>query len=293
MDYYLQLFINGLVAGSIYALVALGFGLTYGVMRLVNFAFGATCVVGGYAGYVCIVTFGLPPWLAFMAAAAAGAVVGVVIERIAFRPLRDQHPLLPVASSLACAIILENFIAATFGHDVRSYRSVMAATDQYTFFGATITGVQITILMVCVLVLVLMSLYIKKTPLGRETIAVSDDADAAATWGIDRDKIIVANFALGSALAGAGGFLIGLDLDIEPYMGTEIVFRAFTANLIFGLGSLPGAVAGGLSLGELENIVAGLLSSRYKSAYTFIILVIILIVRPRGILDVRTRRFEV
>lgn len=293
MDYYSQLLINGLVAGSIYALVALAFGLTYGVMRVVNFAFGATCVVGGYAGYVCIVKFELPAWLAFFVAALAGAIIGIVVERVAFRPLRDKPPLLSVASSLACAIIIENLIATFFGHDVRSYRDVMPITHQYSLFGATITGVQIIILVVSACLLVLMYLYVKKTNVGRETIAVSDDADAAATWGINRDRIILVNFAVGSALAGAAGFLIGLDLDIEPYMGTEIVFRAFTANLIFGLGSLPGAVAGGLSLGVLENIVAGLLSSRYKSAYTFMFLILILIVRPRGILNVRSRRFEV
>lgn len=292
MDYYLQLAINGLVAGSIYAIVAVGFALIYGVLRIVNFAHGATCVLGGYIGFVVVATLKWPVWSAFVMAALGGAFVGWLLNRVAFRPFREKSDLLPMIASLAFAIILENGIAAIWGHSSRSFSSELGEFRRFQFFGAVITSSQIAILIVAFFLVAFLFFYIKKTSLGRQTLAVSDDVNASATWGIDADFVITANCMLASSLASLGGLLIAFELDVDPYMGTDLTFKAFTANLLFGIGSLPGALLGGESVGMIENLVSGILSTRYRSAYTFIILILVLLVRPNGILNVQTRRFE-
>lgn len=290
VEYIPQVVMNGLICGGSYALASLGFALIFGALRVVNLAHGSACVVGGYAGYAAVHSGGLPAWAGLPAAMAAGAVFGAVMERIAFRPFRanPSAALLPVVSSLACAMIVENLIAAGFGHEAKTVRA--DGTEQYVALGASVTGTQLQILLMSVLLVMGLYLLLNRTDFGRQTIATSDDPEAAASWGVNGDRISSATCMMGSALAAAAGYMIALDLGIDPYMGTELMFAAFTASLLFGFGSLPGAAAGGVVLGVLQNLVAAYLSTRYRSACTFLVLIAILVWKPNGMFFQASRR---
>lgn len=290
MDYVPQILMNGLISGGTYALAALGFALIFGALRVVNLAHGATCVLGGYAGFAATVSLGLPSWSGLPAAIGAGALLGAVLERVAFRPFRGSahSALLAVVSGLACAMIVENLIAVGFGHEAKTLRPPDA--DRYTVLGAGITGTQVHILLACAALVGALGLFLNRTDVGRQMIAASDDPDAALSWGIHGDRINLITCMIGSALAGAAGYLIALDLGVDPYMGTDLLFAAFTASLLFGIGSLPGAVAGGLLLGALQNLVAAYLSTRYRTACTFLVLIAVLVWRPQGIFFRASRR---
>lgn len=283
MTYFLQVVSNGLITGGVYALAALGFALVFGALRVVNLAHGATCVLGGYVGYFTTVMMGGTSWASLVITLVMGGLFGAILERLAFRPFRDVRSLQPMVSSLACAMIVENLLAVAFGHDAKNIQA--SKTMRLNFFGATITAVQLYILIVCVVLVTLLYLFLHRTALGRQIIAASDDADASASWGIDVDRIKLVTCVIGSMLAAGAGYLIASDLGIDPYMGTELVFAAFTASLLFGIGSLPGAVAGGFFLGLLQHLVAAFISTRYRSAYTFVVLIILLAWRPRGLLN--------
>jgi len=292
MNEFAQVALNGLVAGSVYALVALGFALSFGVMRKVNFAHGATCVVGGFTGYFFVVRLSAPLWAAVVGVLCVGAALGLVVERVAFRPFRRTPPLLAIVSSLALAMIIENVLAAVFGEQSRSFRPGVAERLVIPLLGISLTTVQLLIIGVAFLVAAIMYFVVTKTDLGRQTIAVSDDAEAAITWGINGRQVVSAAFMLSSAVAAIAGCLVSFDLGIDPHMGTELLFRAFTASVIFGIGSLPGAFLGGLLLGLTENFVTAFVSSQYKSAWTFVVLIILLLFKPHGILNLHTRRFS-
>jgi branched-chain amino acid transport system permease protein len=292
MNELAQVTMNGLVEGSIYAILALGFALSFGVLRKVNFAHGATCVVGGFTGYFLIVNLSLPVWIAIIGVLCAGALLGFAVEKVAFKPFRQSPPLFAIVSSLAVAMIIENVLAAVFGEQTRSLTPGIARRLVVPFFGVTLTTVQLLIISVALLVAGLMYLVVARTDLGRQAIAVADDAEAAMTWGIDGPKIVSAAFMLSSSVAAVAGCLVSFDLGIDSHMGTGMLFRAFTANVIFGVGSLPGALLGGLLLGITENFVAAFVSSQYKSACTFVVLIIVLLVKPHGILNLQNRRFS-
>ena len=292
MNVMAQVLMNGLVSGSVYALVAVGFALSFGVLRRVNFAHGATCITGAYAGYFLITQLAFPFWAALVGAAVVGALVGILVERIAFRPFHRAPALLAMVSSLACALILENGLAATFGEQARSFRVGISERLLVPGLGVSLTRVQLVILGVSLLVGAMLFVFVRKTTLGRQTIAVSDDTEAAATWGINGLRVTSITFMLSSATAAVAGCLNAFDLDLDPHMGTVMLFRGFTANVIFGVGSLPGAILGGLLLGVIENGVTAFASSQYKSACTFVVLITLLLFRPHGVLGLRNRRFS-
>ncbi len=292
MVFLLQVLTNGVVTGSVYSLIAVGFALSFGVLRRVNFAHGVTCVVGGYAGFVVISQLGYYFWPGLFAAVIVGAALGGVIEHVAFLPFSKSPPLASVVTSLGCAVVIENTLALIFGENVRSFRTTSAHQLQFAHPAIAVTSVQVLIAGACVAVGLFLYLFLKHTELGRESMALSDDPEAAATWGVHGKRISSIVFMLSSTLAASAGYLAAFDLDVDPHMGTDALFKAFTANVIFGVGSLGGSAVGGVLLGIIENLVAAYISSRFKSASTFIILIALLLMRPRGILDLRTYRFR-
>jgi branched-subunit amino acid ABC-type transport system permease component len=286
-----QVLVNGIVTGSVYALIAVGFALSFGVLKRVNFAHGVTFVVGGYVGYILIGKFDFSFLAGAFGALAFGCVVGFITERIAFRPFQNSQPLTTLVSSLALATVIANILTLAFGEDVKSFRSGLSRRIVLFAFGPSITEVQLTIVILCFIVGLSLFLTLAKTAFGRRGLAVSDAPEAAATWGIDGSRASLWVFMLSTALASFAGYLAAFDLDVDPHLGTSSLFKGFAANVIFGVGSLGGSVLGGMMLGLLENLITAYVSSRYQAASTLAVLMTLLLFRPRGILNLRTGRF--
>jgi branched-chain amino acid transport system permease protein len=296
MRFFFQELVYGLTQGSLYALIALGYSMVYGVLKLLNFAHGDLYMVGAFVGYFVIQWFGGPSALTipvplllvimFVLAAGGTGTLGVVIERFAYRPLRDAPRIAPLITALGVSFLLENTALLLFGADYRIYSS----SNFISFSGITIAGVHISKLrvMVIVLSLVLMvglRLIVTRTKLGRQMRAVAADREAAEMLGINVDFTIAATFFLGSALAGVAGVMAGLLFNqIWNYMGFIAGLKAFTAAVVGGIGSISGAVLGGLFIGIAESFVTGYISSTYTNLIVFGILIAVMLLRPSGLL---------
>ena len=278
-----QLVVNGIIAGSEYALLAIGLTLIFGILRLIHFAHGEVAMVGAYAAFVVSVIFGLPLIVGFFAAIAVGALLGLAIDRIAFRPLRKHHPLMPLITAIAVSILLQNVIALFFGNEIKTYN--MGPVEKGNeIFGFIITNTQIMIIFVAVLLMVFTLVFLRKTKIGKQVRAVADNRQLAESIGINSERVIAATFAFGSALAAAGGVLLAMETNLEPMMGLMPNIKAFAAVIVGGVGSVPGAVLGSYLIGLAENIGIWYLPSGYKDAIAFFILVVFLLFRPYGIL---------
>ena len=291
----LQQVINGLSLGSIYALIALGYTMVYGILRLINFAHGEVFMVGAYAGYYSAVAFGIeryeaagrafPLLLAVVVLAAAmlaAAVLGVLIELLAYRPVRSAPRLTPLITAIGVSLFLQNAAMLVFSPNPRRYPPILAEV-RFDVGGVILTNIKLTIFVVAVLLMVGLHLFVQRTWTGRAMRALSVNLDAAKLMGIDTNRIIQATFAIGSGLAAAGGLLFGLDqIMINPLMGVLTGLKAFVAAVLGGIGNIPGAVVGGLLIGLAEQLTAGYLSPDYRDAITFVIL----LVKPEGLLGV-------
>ena len=278
-----QLVVNGIIAGSEYALLAIGLTLIFGILRLIHFAHGEVAMVGAYAAFVVSVIFGLPLIVGFFAAIAVGALLGLAIDRIAFRPLRKHHPLMPLITAIAVSILLQNVIALFFGNEIKTYN--MGPVEKGNeIFGFIITNTQILIIFVAVLLMVFTLVFLRKTKIGKQVRAVADNRVLAESIGINSERVIAVTFAFGSALAAAGGVLLAMETNLEPMMGLMPNIKAFAAVIVGGVGSVPGAVLGSYLIGLAENIGIWYLPSGYKDAIAFFILVVFLLFRPYGIL---------
>ncbi len=290
MTTFLQQLVNGLSLGSIYALIALGYTMVYGVLRLINFAHGDVYMLGAYVGYYLSRRLqGSEPslvsaLLVMLGSMIACGLLGILIERLAYRPVRREARLTLLITAIGLSLFIENVAQLVFGPDPKFFPSLAPRAD-FIVAGVRLTSEQITVIVVSFLLMLLLRFFIMKTRTGKAMRAVSFSLDAARLMGISTDWIIAVTFALGSALAAAAGVLIGMQIPkIDPLMGIMYGLKAFVAAVLGGIGSIPGAVLGGMLIGTSEVMVVGYLSSTYREAIAFAILILVLILRPQGLL---------
>jgi branched-chain amino acid transport system permease protein len=297
MRFFLQELVNGLTQGSLYALIALGYSMVYGVLKLLNFAHGDLYMVGAFIGYFVIQWFGgpaalvvpVPIVLLVMFVLAGGGVggLGVAIERFAYRPLRDAPRIAPLITALGVSFLLENTMLLLFGASYRDYNtSAFISFSSGIHIGAfNIDIVRIMVIVLSVALMLALRLIVDRTSLGRQMRAVAADREAAEMLGINVDFTIAATFFLGSALAGVAGVMAGLLFNnIYTLMGFVAGLKAFTAAVVGGIGSISGAVLGGLVIGLAESFITGYVSSTYTNLIVFGILIVVMLVRPSGLL---------
>ena len=289
MTIFIQQVINGLMLGSVYALLALGYTMVYGIIKLINFAHGDIYMLGAYFGYFFIKVLHLNFFIALILAMAVSAVIGVLIEYIAYRPLRHSPRITVLISALGISFLLENGMTYLYGSDQRSFPQAIK-TVQYHFYGIQVSNIQLIIAVTSVVLMLLLTYVVKRTKMGRAMRAVSADPDAATLMGININHTISFTFAIGSALAAAGGVLIGLYYNsIDPLMGMTPGLKAFVAAVLGGIGIIPGAAVGGWLIGILETMVQATSFSAYKDAVVYAMLIVILLIKPTGILGKNKR----
>jgi branched-chain amino acid transport system permease protein len=295
-----QQLINGLTLGAVYALIALGYSMVYGVLQLLNFAHGDVYMVGAFIGYAVILalipTQGplIAPFLiivVMLVAAMLGCgVLGIAIEQFAYRPLRNAPRIAPLISALGVSFFLQNAVQLTLTAQFRSYptEKLLAPSLGIDLLGTRLSATRGLVIVVAVIMMVGLQYLIQRTRLGRAMRAVAIDREAAAMMGVDVDQVIVLTFFIGSALAGVAGVLTGVVFTrIWHTMGFTAGLKGFTAAVVGGIGSIPGAMLGGLLLGLLETFAVGFVSATYRDAIAFVVLVIVLLIRPLGLLGAR------
>lgn len=283
----IQQLVNGLVVGSVYALIALGYTMIYGILGIINFAQGEIYMYGAFGAVLTLAATG-ELGLAVLAGIGTACLVGFLLERIAFRPLRGMHPLIPLISAIGASILLSSLARLLFGPDDRSFPIEFHPVSYIIFGAAEITGLQLIIIGVSFGLMVILSLFVNMTKHGKAIMAVAMDSDAARLSGINVNKAYVITFLLGSALSGVAGILMAVYYNATSFsMGVLPGLKAFSAAILGGVGSIPGAIVGGLVLGIAENLGAAYISSNFKDAFAFIALVLVLIIRPRGIMGSR------
>ncbi len=280
----IQQLVNGLALGSVYALIALGYTMVYGIIRLINFAHGDIFMLGAYYGYFAITMFRIPFALALPLTMILAAVTGMAVERLAYKPLRQAPRIASLITAIGVSLLLQNLGLKFFEARPRPYPRIMS-TVVWDVGGVVVSNVQLIMLALAVGLMVLISLIVYRTKIGKAMRAVSFDKDAARLMGIDADMVISVTFALGSALAAAGGMLVGFYYNrISPTMGTMYGLKAFVAAVVGGIGIVPGAMLGGLIMGVAEVFVIAFVSSMLKDAIAFAILIVILLFKPAGLL---------
>ncbi|MGB7366412.1 MAG: branched-chain amino acid ABC transporter permease [Carnobacterium jeotgali] len=284
MEAFLQQLINGLSLGSIYALIALGYTMVYGIIKLINFAHGDIYMVGAFVGYTAINTLHLSFFPALILSMVFCAILGVAIERIAYKPLRNATRVAALITAIGMSYLLQNGMIYLVGSETRAFPQVIK-NKVYEFAGLQVSQTQIMIFATTIILMLALQLIVQKTKMGKAMRAVSTDADAARLMGINVDNVISFTFALGSSLAGAAGVLVGLYYNsIEPMMGYAPGLKAFIAAVLGGIGIIPGAMFGGFAIGIIETLVSGYGGSLIKDAVVYLILIIILIFKPSGLL---------
>ena len=280
---FLSYLINGISLGSIYAIIALGYTMVYGIARMLNFAHGDIIMVGGFVIFTIVSTMGMPPLLGILVAVAACTVLGVVIERVAYKPLRGASSLAVLITAIGVSYLLQNVALLIFGSNARQFTSVVNVPSLKLADGAlSISGVTIA---TCLIIMVGLTQFINKTKVGQAMLAVSEDQGAATLMGIDVNRTIAITFAIGSALAAiAGALLCSTYPSLTPYTGSMPGIKAFVAAVFGGIGSIPGALIGGVLLGVIENLSKAYISSQLSDAIVFSVLIVVLLVRPTGIL---------
>lgn len=279
-----QQLVNGIILGSIYALLALGYTMVYGIIKLINFAHGDIYMLGAFIGYYAISTLHMSFWLALIVTMVATAFIGMVIEFLAYRPLRHSTRIAALITAIGVSFFLEYGMVFLVGANTRSFPQAIDIVS-YKLGPVTVTNIQLLILVVSLVLMVALQLIVKKTKMGKAMRAVSVDSDAAELMGINVNSTISFTFALGSALAGAAGVLIGLYYNsIEPLMGMTPGIKAFVAAVLGGIGIIPGAALGGFVIGILETLSISVNLSSYRDAIVYAVLIIILLIRPAGIL---------
>ncbi len=289
MQEVIQQLVNGISLGSIYGLIALGYTMVYGIIRLINFAHGDIYMIGAFVGYFAIRNFNLSFLPALLVAMAVCAALGTAIERLAYRPLRNSTRIAALITAIGVSFLIQNAALLAWTPDPRSYPDVFPLRT-YEIGGVFVDNRQITILSVAVALMVVLHYIVNFTQIGRAMRAVAIDADTARLMGIDVDRVISFTFALGSALAAAAGVLVGIYYNrIEPTMGAMPGLKAFVAAVLGGIGVIPGAMLGGLVMGVAEVAVVALTASTWKDAVAFAILIVILLVKPAGLLGRQVR----
>ena len=284
MIQFLQQLVNGLSIGSVYALMAVGYSLVYSIMNFSNFAHGGVIMLGAYFGFFGLTAFGMPFGVAFVAAALGTAAVAVLLERLAYKPLRDRRApfLYFIITAMGASIFIENFVIATIGPNFKTYPEVFAA-GPINVGQLAVGRVDLAMFGISAVCLAALIVFIDYTKMGKAIQATAYNMKASALMGINTDRVIIVVFALGGALAGVAGVLYGMKYLVYPQIG-NITMKSFIAAVFGGLGSLPGAMIGAVFLGLIETFVSGYLSTQYRDLIAFIILIAMLVVRPSGIM---------
>ncbi len=299
MDTFLQQIINGLTLGSIYALVALGYTMVYGILGLINFAHGEVVMIGALTALAVIKPLagaGLPGPLALLAGAAVAILVcmalGFAIERVAYRPLRHAPRLAPLITAIGVSMVLQQLAMIIWGRNYHSFPALLPATPR-ELGGAQITDLQIMIVVVAILMMAGLALLVNRTRLGRAMRATAENPEIAGLMGVDANHIIALTFVIGSALAAVAGVMVSANYGIAHYnMGFILGLKAFTAAVLGGIGNLAGAMFGGILLGLIEalgagyigDLTGGFLGSDYQDVFAFFVLIVVLIFRPSGLM---------
>ena len=291
MEQFLQQVVNGLSIGSIYALIALGYTMVYGIIQLINFAHGDVYMVGAYVGYASMSFFGLDFFTSLLVAMAACTVLGVIIERVAYKPLRNSTRIAVLITAIGVSLLLEYTMMYFVGPEHRAYPALPGFMSHTFHFGeVVITMLQIMIVTISIVLMIVLQFIVRRTRLGKAMRAVSQDRDAAQLMGISVDNTISFTFALGSALAGAAGVLVGVYYNsVNPLMGILPGLKAFVAAVLGGIGLIPGALLGGYVIGATETFVASIGFSMLRDAVVFALLIIVLIFKPSGLLGKNVR----
>jgi branched-chain amino acid transport system permease protein len=291
MDVLLQQIVNGLVVGSVYALVALGYTMVYGILQLINFAHGEVVMIGALASLFitkALMAAGVPPALALaigiLAAMIVCAVIGVTVERVAYRPLRNAPRLAPLITAIGVSILLQQLAILVFGRNYFSFPEIIPKTPM-TFGPITVTANEIIIFVTSVALMAGLLWLVNNTKMGTAMRATAEDQKVAGLMGIDINKIIAFTFAIGSGLGAIAGVMVASNYgQAHYYMGFMLGLKAFTAAVMGGIGNLWGAMVGGLILGLVENVGLIFVRGDYKDIFAFVVLVLVLIFRPQGLI---------
>lgn len=283
---FLSHLINGISLGSIYAIIALGYTMVYGIAKMLNFAHGDIIMVGGFAIFNAVNMLGLAPLPAILAGVITCTALGVTIEFVAYRPLRGASSLSVLITAIGVSYLLQNIALLRFGSNARQFTSVVNVPTLKLAGGRlAISGVTIVTIITSIVIMVILTTFVNKTRTGQAMLAVSEDNGAATLMGINVNKTITITFAIGSALAAvAGALLCSTYPSLTPYTGSMPGIKAFVAAVFGGIGSIPGAMIGGILLGVIENLSKAYISSQLSDAIVFSVLIVVLMVRPTGIL---------
>ena len=283
---FLSYLINGISLGSVYAIIALGYTMVYGIARMLNFAHGDIIMVGGFTVFTIVTTMGGSPVVGILASVVVCTVLGVTIERVAYRPLRDASPLAVLITAIGVSYLLQNVALLIFGSNARQFTSVITVPALKLAGGKlSISSVTIVTILSCIVIMAALMTFINKTKMGQAMLAVSEDRGAATLMGINVNRTISVTFAIGSALAAVAGVLLcSAYPSLSPYTGSMPGIKAFVAAVFGGIGSIPGAFIGGILLGVIEILSKAYISSQMSDAIVFSVLIIVLLVKPTGIL---------
>jgi len=281
---FLEHLSNGLTLGSVYALTAIGFTMVYGIIRLTNFAHGDVYMIGAFISLTVLNLFNVPIVVAFIIGMIGASILGVVIAKFAYKPVFKAPRINLFLSAVGAGMFLENFAMLTWGPETQSFPRVIN-NSMYIILGLRVSKLQLIIVATTIILVAILTYIVNYTRLGRAMKCVSQDMDASRLMGINTDKIVYFTFVLGSALGAAAGILVGLYYNaVYPMMGYTPGLKAFIASVIGGIGSIPGAMLGGLVMGISESLGAAYISSGYRDATAFIMLIVILLVKPEGLL---------
>ncbi len=287
---WVQQIINGISVGSIYALIALGYTMVYGIIKLINFAHGDVFMIGAFTGFYAITVLELSFIPALLLAMAVCSLLGVIIERVAYKRLRQSTRIAALTTAIGVSLFIEYVVIYFRGAQLESYPKDVLPRTNFEILGAKVSSQSIWILVVTIILMILLQFIVHRTKIGKAMRAVSIDQDAARLMGINVDNTISATFAIGSALAGAAGVIFGIYYTrIDPLMGIIPGLKAFIAAVLGGIGIIPGAMFGGFLLGIVETAVSSFGYSSWRDAVAFIILILILLFRPSGILGKNIR----
>ncbi len=301
LQVFLQQLVNGLSIGVIYALIALGYTMVYGVIQLINFAHGEVFMVGAYLGLTAISLLGLPPeaagmtllWalpLVLLFSSLGCGALGLAIDQVAYKPLRNAPRLVPLITAIGVSFVLQNLVMLIYGPADKSFPALFPA-HRFVMGGVSITLLQLFILLLSLALMLALHAFVKRTRWGMAMRACSDDLLAARVVGIPVNKTIAMAFFIGSFMAGTGGVLFGMYYNtVNFHDGYLAGLKAFTAAVLGGIGNIPGAMLGGILIGLLEGLGAGYLSAEWKNVFAFVILILILLFRPSGLLGERVAK---
>ena len=282
---FLSCLFSGLSLGSVYAIIALGYTMVYGIAKMLNFAHGDIIMVGAFTAFTVMNTMGMPTVLGVLTAIVVCTILGVAVERIAYKPLRDASSLAVLITAIGVSYLLQNVVLLIFGPTPKKLTSVIKLPPLRLADGQlSISAVTIVTVIICLIIIVALTSFINKTKMGQAMLAVSEDREAATLMGINVNSTIALTFAIGSALAAVAGVLYCSAYDnLDPYIGSMPGIKAFVAAVFGGIGSIPGAFIGGIALGVIEQLAKQYISDQLSNAIVFLVLILVLLIRPTGL----------